>query len=1105
MRANGRGLAWGIAAGVAVVALVTAAIDTDPGSARSQTLGDLGILLASLSAAVTCARAAARQDTDARAWRWISVSAGVWTFGQLVWTFLGLTTDHNYPFPSLADAGFLAYSIPAVIGLLAFPRMRTSGVGLARAVLDAAVIAAAVLFVSWSVVLGPVFGSESHDLLTRLTGLGYPVVDVAIASFVLVLMMRQPPGHRLPWLFLGAGLMTLALTDSTYVRLTFDGITGVTGTGLAAGWMSAFLLVALSAALPRKDRPGKDRPLYALALELLPYAPVLGAVVISSWSLTGGNQGFLLATGFVLLVLVVARQVLIVFENVTLTRELEEKVAQRTAELEGLAAIVNSSTEAIVGKTTDGVVTSWNPGAERVYGYPASEAVGRDHHFLIPEERRAAEDENFAAVRKEGQTRRYETERRRRDGSLVPVAITAFPVRGDHGIHRVATIGEDITERLRTQRELVAAREAALESSRLKSEFMATMSHEIRTPMNGVIGLTTLLLQTPLDAVQRQYAEGIRTAGEALLALINDILDFSKLEAGKVQLDLTPFEPRRLIDEVAGLFAEQAHGKGLELIAHCEPGVPEFLLGDSRALRQILLNLVANAVKFTGKGEVAVQAGINDSASLTPRLRFEVRDTGIGITPEQQRVIFDAFAQADASTTRRYGGTGLGLAICRRLAEALGGEIGVSSMPGEGSVFWVSVPVSKTEIEESGRDAAQMELPAGTRVLVVDDNATNRLVLEQQLTAWGLEPEVVEDGLTALARLRAGEEEDTPIALAILDLCMPGLSGLELAQEIGRDPALASTPIVLLTSAGQPEQSELQRAGIREWLTKPVRSSDLYERINRLIGRAPASIRHPAPALTPTPHAAGRARLLVVEDNQVNQLVAKSMAEKLGYDVDIVGDGAEAVRATQRGDYAAVLMDCHMPVMDGFAATRAIRSRPGPAGSLPIIAMTAGVLDEDRERCSEAGMDDYLSKPVNIAELEAALDRWARLPRPVSGEERISPEMPPEEDGVLDFDRLDLLRELGVLEATARAFAAEALPILETIRGRAREGGSELAKAAHKLKGSAGNIGAVQVAELCRRLEQAGRGEVPPDAEGIAEVEAALARALESLEHHARE
>ncbi|WP_136611872.1 hybrid sensor histidine kinase/response regulator [Sinomonas albida] len=1109
-KARTSGLLWGIIAGALALAVVVGVVASDPGSHSSQTVGDFGILAAALAGTVSCVRAAARRGPEARAWLWISLAALIWSAAQAIWTGYGLATDHDYPFPSLADAGFVGYSIPAIVGLLSFPRVRASRVGLARTLLDTAVIAASVLFVSWSVVLGPLVSAGSHDLLTRITGLAYPVVDVTVASFVLVLTMRQPPGHRLPWLCLATGLIILTLTDSTYVRLTFDGATGSTGTLLAGGWMVAFLLMALAAALPRRSGPRQDHAVYALAFELLPYVPVLGAIVVSaSDPAAAGDQTFLFGTGIVLLALVVVRQVLIVFENVTLTRDLETKVAQRTAELEGLAAIVNSSSEAIVGKSSDGTITSWNPGAERVYGYSAGEALGRNHSFLIPEERRSTEEENFAAVRAGDGTRSYETERRHRDGRLVPVALTAFPVRGDHGIHGLATIGQDITERRRAEAELLAAREAALESSRLKSEFMATMSHEIRTPMNGVIGLSALLLQTPLDESQRQYAEGIKTAGEALLALINDILDFSKLEAGKLDVDLTPFDPRALLDEVAGLLAEQAQSKGLELIAHCQPDTPAELISDFRALRQILLNLVANAVKFTSEGEVAVLAKVQEAQPDRTVLRFEVRDTGIGIAPEQQELIFDAFAQADASTTRRYGGTGLGLAICRRLTEGLGGQIGVTSQPGVGSVFWVSVPVTAAEEVRAAPEAKSRQLPAGIRVLVVDDNATNRLVLERQLKAWKMEPEAVSDAERALSRLREAASEGSPFDLAVLDLCMPGTNGLQLAQSIGEDPALDPTSVVLLTSAGQPDAEELRRAGVREWLSKPVRSSELYDRLSRLLETNGPSRR---PDAAPTPHSAApiRGRLLVVEDNEVNQLVAKSMAERLGFVVDVVDDGAAAVAAAHHGGFAAVLMDCHMPVMDGFAATRAIRALSGDGATVPIIAMTAGASDEDRERCLAAGMDDYLSKPVDPAALEAALIRWTAQPETAQPETAETRETPVESEHpaaaqVLDEERLEMLRSLGpgVLQATAEAFRREADSGLERLRratgGDGHGDRGEVRQAAHKLKGSAGNIGAVRAAELCHELEELGRQGVRPEPHQIETLEAEFARVHESL------
>ncbi|MFI7480952.1 response regulator [Kocuria sp. M1R5S2] len=1119
-RRIGRVLLWAILSGLAAVVVVTAVVAADPGSPSSQTVGDLAILAASLTATVSCARAAARRGPDARAWRWIGAATLVWTAGMVAWTFYGLTRGHDYPFPSVADAGFLGYSLPALAGLLAFPRPRVSSVTTARTMLDASVIAVAVLFISWSTVLGRVHQAEDPDPLAHLTILAYPAVDIVVASFVLVLTMRQSPGQRLPWLCLGGGFLLLTVTDSIYVRLTFEGVTGTTGTPLVAGWICAFLLVALGAALPGSTRPRPDRPVYATAARLLPVVPALAAVLVAASLPVTRSDPFLLVTGLAGLAVALARQVLLVYENVTLTRELEDKVAQRTAELENLAAIVDSSPDAIVGKTAHGVVTSWNPGAERVYGYPAEEAIGRHIRFVLLEEDLEAEEALLATIRENGVKHSFETERRRKDGTLVPLALTMFPVRGHHGI---ASIAQDITERRRTQAELLSAREAALESSRLKSEFLATMSHEIRTPMNGVVGLTSLLLETSLDDVQRQYAEGVRSAGEALLTLINDILDFSKLEAGRVDLDPVPLDPRRLVDEVVGLLAEQAQGKGLELIGHCDPAVPARLVGDARALRQILLNLVSNAVKFTGAGEVAVLVQVEEQVGDSSVVRFEVHDTGIGIPPEHQDLVFDSFAQADASTTRRYGGTGLGLAISRRLTEALGGRIGVRSTPGRGSVFWVSVPLPRAEAEDPALAPRPGDLPAGLRVLVVDDNATNRLVLESQLTAWHLLTTTARDAREALDALRSAAAGGRPFDIAVLDLCMPGTDGLELARSVHGDSALAGTAVIVLTSAGRPNRAELAAAGVRELLSKPVRSSELHDRLSRLVAASPTDARPaadggvPAPAppaapvLAPVPAPAGgpsRGRLLVVEDNEVNQLVARSMAERLGFDVDVVADGAQAVEATRSTGYVAVLMDCHMPVLDGFEATRAIRGREGRDTELPIIAMTAGAMAEDRRRCTAAGMDDYITKPVDLATLESVLDRWTRPPAPGTGPSAVTGRVEPEPAATgpsapaVDPARLELLRTLGdhVLVATAHAFLQESRSSMRSLRQACPEGGAPMQSAAHKLVGSAGNIGATRAAELCRRIEEHGRRGTPLEPHLLPQLEDEMRRVRDCLE-----
>ncbi|GAB6985286.1 response regulator [Nocardioides pyridinolyticus] len=522
----------------------------------------------------------------------------------------------------------------------------------------------------------------------------------------------------------------------------------------------------------------------------------------------------------------------------------------------------------------------------------------------------------------------------------------------------------------RARTELAEARDLALAGSQAKSAFLATMSHEVRTPMNGVLGLTGLLLTTELDERQRQYAQGLRSAGDNLLTVINDVLDFSKVEAGRLELETIDFDLVRVVEEVAELVAESAQEKGLELLAYCSPELPAGLRGDPHRLRQVLLNLAGNAVKFTASGEVVVRAELEEQTFAGVVVRFEVADTGIGIATEDRPRLFEAFSQVDSSTTRRYGGTGLGLAICRELVTAMGGTIGVDSRPDHGSTFWFTLPLEPAADPAIGPPRST-ELLSGLRALVVDDNRTNRMILHDQLSAWGISVEAVDSGARALSLLDEATRASRPFDLAVLDLRMPSMDGLELARRVSAAPDLASTGLVLLTSGPDVSQAEARAAGIAASLTKPVQLSRLRGTLEDLAGSTRVSPGTPA-----EPAGTHRGRVLVVEDDEINQLVATGVLEHLGYTVDCVGDGIEALDALERASYVAVLMDVQMPRLDGYQATAEIRRREAGGPRTPIIAMTAGAIAGDRERCLAAGMDDYVSKPISKEVVAAVINRW---------------------------------------------------------------------------------------------------------------------------------
>ncbi|MGH8672085.1 MAG: MHYT domain-containing protein [Burkholderiales bacterium] len=549
---------------------------------------------------------------------------------------------------------------------------------------------------------------------------------------------------------------------------------------------------------------------------------------------------------------------------------------------------------------------------------------------------------------------------------------------------------QEIAERERAQAALRIAKEEAEAASRAKSSFLANMSHEIRTPLNGVLGMAELLLGTPLNEKQRRFAETVHRSGEALLSIINDILDFSKIEAGKLELEVTDIDLRLLVEEVTELLADRAHKKGLEIACLIDAEIPLALRGDPGRLRQIITNLVGNAIKFTERGEVVVRVTCLGQTEDSVQIRCEVRDTGIGLTAEARQRLFQPFSQADSSTTRKYGGTGLGLTISKQLVEIMGGSIGVESEPGKGSVFWFSetLPVSATQPQHTdGREI----LLKGKRVLVVDDNETNRVILHYQLQSWGMHDEAVANGLDALELLRRAVRQGRPFDLAILDLHMPGMDGLTLAQLIKGDADIAKIHLSMLTSVGlRGDEEAVRAAGVEVYISKPVRQLELCRGLTGLMAvHNETQDRQPSQAVTGdldhgTKTAILNARVLLVEDNPVNQEVALAMLEILGCQTEVAENGHAAIEAMQCNTYDLVLMDCQMPEMDGFTATQEIRCNEGSTRSTPIIALTANAIEGDREKCLDSGMNDYLSKPFTQDQLQAMLQRWVGANRKIA-------------------------------------------------------------------------------------------------------------------------
>ena len=741
-------------------------------------------------------------------------------------------------------------------------------------------------------------------------------------------------------------------------------------------------------------------------------------------------------------------------------------------------AVIHNSPAAIVVIDHDSHITEWNPAAEKLFGYTRGEALGKNIDDLIADDAIRSEASAYSAKTKSGESIRLTTTRIRKDGTPVEVEVQGVPIYAEDGaeVTDFMAIYHDISE-------LQQARKEALAASQAKSEFLANMSHEIRTPMNGVIGMTSLLLDTILSPEQREYVETIRKSGDALLSIINDILDFSKIEANKLELESHPFNLRECVESALDLVAYQASEKGLELLYNVKEDVPVAVTGDVTRVRQIIANLLSNAVKFTETGEVEVSV-VRDGNSGDPvDLLFSVRDTGIGIPPDQTERMFNLFSQVDASTTRRFGGTGLGLSICKRLVDLMGGRIWFESsgIAGKGTTFHfrLAFGIPKEPIKSAG--PAPKLLLRGKTALIVDDNATNRLIMERMTASWGMKAIICSSGKETLQKMA----ENPIVDVVLLDVQMPEMDGPTLAGELLRRSG-KPYPTVVLSSLGT--RAEMPEGINATYLHKPIKPSSLYEAMCAVLSEAEEDdksqqdigetfdrqmgIRHPL-------------RILLAEDHPVNQKVVALMLERLGYRADVAGNGLEVLEAFRRQCYDVVLMDIQMPEMNGVQATEKLRETLAECAQPRIIALTANAVGGEREEYLHAGLDDYLSKPVNVLQLREALEKCMPLEINESGEAEkgANSQMKRKSEPANSIDPAKLKEyfpyegeDVRLIIELAHEFFTDTerrLAAMDTFLKEANA--ADFGENAHAIKGASLTFGASAFSELCKEMEVMGK------------------------------
>jgi PAS domain S-box-containing protein len=961
-------------------------------------------------------------------------------------------------------------------------------------------------------------GTQAVPVLYNVPLVALSLVAAFVAS-VLALFVVSRGNWSWPAAITGSVFMGGAIAGMHYIGMAAMSLGGVAHWNLSIVALSVLFamvvsLVALFLAFRFRLEPRALAPLklgsaavMGIAVALMHYTGMAAAHFEAAPQLAiAANAVRIDSLGLAVIVLVTFMVLGSVLVTSTVDRRFSAQQKELHASEERYRQLFARIPSGMYRSTTDGRVIDCNDAFARILGFESrAECVGRsvlDHYV-----HRVDRDALIDRLRESQSLPDVEAELLRKDGTAVWVLESSSLHRGSNGAPDVleGTI-VDITERKRAESALQRASEIAEAANRAKSEFLANMSHEIRTPMNGIVGMTELALATDLTAEQRDYLETVRDSADSLLGIINDILDFSKIEARKLDIEVIDFEIGYTIDDTLRALAPRAHQKNLELAYHVGTDVPQSLGGDPARLRQVLVNLISNAIKFTDQGEVVLSVDRVKHDGREVVLHFSVRDTGIGIPADKQAQIFEAFTQADTSTTRKYGGTGLGLTISSQLVALMGGRIWVDSQPGKGSTFNVTLPFELRESAALAPSRKGLSDLKDMSVLIVDDNATNRRILEEIVVNWGMRPTVVDSAAVALTVMERALEQRNPFRMALIDFQMPGMDGFGLAEQIRLRPELGPTMIMMLSSVGQRgDAMRCRQLGVAAYLTKPVRQSVLLEAMLAVIEGSELPMEE---HYLVTRHTVGEARrglhVLLAEDNAVNSRLVKAVLEKHGHTVRAVDNGKQAVAALEQERFDVVLMDVQMPEMDGLEATAAIRaSETGTDRHLPIVALTAHAMKGDREACLAAGMDYYLPKPVHVKDLLSILDKVH-----VGDNSGGAPSR--EDSAGPAFDLQDVLARVEgdrtLLAELIEIFRNESPRMVAEIKRCAESGDVKgLQRAAHALKGSAGNLGAGGARRAALALEMLAReGRMADAITGFRELEAEMDSLERDLEKHVR-